>query len=38
MYQVLQAAVNTGVIDAVGWLVGLGSLAFVAAWLAYLFR
>jgi hypothetical protein len=31
-------AVNAGLIDAAGWVVGLGSLAAVGAWLAYLFR
>jgi hypothetical protein len=31
-------AVNTGIIDASGWLVGLGSLAFAVMWLVYLFR
>jgi fatty acid desaturase len=31
-------AVNTGIIDATGWFVGLASLAFVVGWLLYLLR
>jgi hypothetical protein len=38
MYLPLQESVNAGVIDAAGWVVGLGSLALVVAWLAYLYR
>jgi hypothetical protein len=34
----LQESVNAGVIDAAGWVVGLGGLGLLAAWLAYLFR
>jgi hypothetical protein len=37
MYLPLQA-VNAGIIDTTGWLVGLASLAFTIAWAVYLFR
>jgi hypothetical protein len=37
MYLPLQA-VNTGVIDATGWIVALASLAITIAWAAHLFR
>lgn len=34
----LQESVNVAAINAAGWAVGLGSLAFVVAWLNHLYR
>jgi hypothetical protein len=34
----LQETVNAGAVDAAGWVVGIGSLALVVGWLAYLYR
>jgi len=35
---VLQEGVQTGVIDAAGWTVGIAGLALVVAWTYYLMR
>jgi hypothetical protein len=34
----LQETVNAAAVDAAGWVVGIGSLALVVGWLAYLYR
>ncbi len=38
MYVILQEGVQTGVVDAAGYVITLGGLALTAAWLAYLTR
>jgi hypothetical protein len=38
MYTVLQEGVQTGVVDASGWIVLLSSLAITVGWLWYLYR
>jgi hypothetical protein len=38
MYTVLQEGVQTGVVDASGWVVLLSSLAIAVGWLWYLYR
>ena len=38
MYALLQESVNTGVIDASGWVLGIGGLVLLAVWFVYLGR
>jgi len=37
MYLPLQEGVQTGVVDASGWIVAVGGLLVVVAWLAHLY-
>ncbi len=38
MYQLLQAGVQTGIINLAGAVLTVGGLALTAAWLLYLYR
>ena len=38
MYVLLQEGVNTGLVDATGWVLGIGGLVLLAVWFVYLSR
>jgi polynucleotide 5'-kinase involved in rRNA processing len=38
MNVLLQEGVQTGIIDASGWIIGVGGLVLLAVWFAYLTR
>lgn len=37
-YALLQEGVQTGIVDAAGWIIGLGGIVLTALWLFYLTR
>ncbi len=38
MYVLLQESVDTGLIDASGWVLGIGGLVLLVVWFVYLTR